>query len=326
MFIKLKAKHIFLINFCIILALTVSSFWFWTGLESKAQEDDAIGIQIRTNPDKYSALRWYEEVKEFEGAPQELRVDGYEAIRDGRTVYVNAGNLSGASFHSNIYLLSYSQDSSPKTADVFAAMLKTWTFNTNLTNPGFCDIATETCRSDDDCRSGYTCTAERCEYDGGASLSCWRDRDCPSGIYCSSEKADVTRRTIRYAHLADIRTRIMDYVDNGGILPELQAGTYVPGISISTWPSWNKTLAFDVDGGEFPVDPLNVMGACASYDVDTCWNENTKNFAGGTATNHGGLEVTGPAGSSFYGYNTANVYSFSQDGIIRCPLDGSSCF
>lgn len=53
---------------------------------------DAIAIRVLPNPKHFSAARWYREQK-FTGSPQSLIVDGFEAIRDGRTVYVNAANI-----------------------------------------------------------------------------------------------------------------------------------------------------------------------------------------------------------------------------------------
>ena len=51
------------------------------------ESSDVIGIRIIPNPNNYSIDRWYKS-QGFSGSPQKLTVDGYEAIRDGRTVYV----------------------------------------------------------------------------------------------------------------------------------------------------------------------------------------------------------------------------------------------
>lgn len=305
-------------------------------LPISAQEGDAIAIQIRPNPQHYSALRWYIEDQQFTGSPQVLKVDGYEAIRDGRTVYVNAGNYEGTVFYSNIYLLSYSQDSDPGTSDVFAQMLKHWTFNTNLIAPadsGTCSLSTLTCVDPADCKDGYTCGGDfKCHLVN--EPTCWRDRDCPEGLFCTSRKAEITRRTLRYANLVDMKVRIMNYRSKHGRNPELLSGSYLPGISLSTWPSWNDSLAKDVDGGQFPLDPLNIMGACSGYDPKTCWNEETKSFFGGNASN---ALINRPVESSFYGYFPGvdnpgaipdvpgQIYSFSPDGLFSCPLNNDAC-
>ncbi len=314
-------------KYLLISIILLSSLIIYLSVPLLAQEGDAIGIQVRANPDRYSALRWYTDVKHFEGAPQSLMVDGYEAVRDGRTVYVNAGNFDNNNFYSNIYLISYSQAAFPRTIDVFADMLKHWTFNTNLINPGddgLCAISTILCHSDDDCQEGYNCHPDnKCHLNDEANFSCWRDSDCPSNIYCNSAKARITRRTKRYANLADIRTEIINFEKTKGSFPALLAGTYIPGISLSTWPSWNNTLAAEVNGGVFPVDPLNIMGDCGgnNYDMRTCWDDVAHTYGGNITANR----VLGPGGSYFYGYNIDEVYSFSPDGTIFCPLDGSAC-
>ncbi|MBI4812446.1 hypothetical protein HY798_03350, partial [Candidatus Falkowbacteria bacterium] len=48
---------------------------------------DAIAIRVIPNYSHYSPSRWYSQ-QGFTGSPQSLTVDGYEAVRDGRTVYV----------------------------------------------------------------------------------------------------------------------------------------------------------------------------------------------------------------------------------------------
>lgn len=55
---------------------------------------DAIGLRVSPNPERYSPLQWYNANIKIKGSPQSFIVDGYEAVRDGRTVYVNAAKLA----------------------------------------------------------------------------------------------------------------------------------------------------------------------------------------------------------------------------------------
>lgn len=55
---------------------------------------DAIGLRVVPNPEHRSPLDWYNKNIKVKGSPQSLIVDGYEAVRDGRTVYVNAANVA----------------------------------------------------------------------------------------------------------------------------------------------------------------------------------------------------------------------------------------
>jgi len=54
---------------------------------------DAIGLRVVPNPEHLSPLAWYYKNIKVKGAPQSMLVDGYEAVRDGRTVYVNAAKI-----------------------------------------------------------------------------------------------------------------------------------------------------------------------------------------------------------------------------------------
>lgn len=143
----------------LILGFFVGNFLVIKSYKNKyanAQTDvspDAIAIRVIPNPNNYSALRWYNEQK-FSGSPQSILVDGYEAVRDGRTVYVNAANTvdtngDGApdELYTNIYLISFNQDAEDATADIFGRILSDWKFNTNLPQPGAgkCSIASEDC-------------------------------------------------------------------------------------------------------------------------------------------------------------------------------------
>jgi len=95
------------------------------------ESPDAIAIRVMPNPDHYSPLVWYGKNIKLQGSPQNLLTDGYEAVRDGRTVYVNAANISGNNLYTNIYIISYNQEAENQTIDVFGQILAHWKFNTN---------------------------------------------------------------------------------------------------------------------------------------------------------------------------------------------------
>src|SRR5512136_739858 len=100
---------------------------------AQTASSDAIAVRVVPNPNHYSIARWYE-AQGFSGSPQSLIVDGYEAIRDGRTVYVAAANIETDTrlIHTNIYLISYNQDPAPNTVDILGQMIAHWKFNDNL--------------------------------------------------------------------------------------------------------------------------------------------------------------------------------------------------
>ena len=126
-------------------------FCFFASLSISAETSpDAIAIRVISNPDYYSPDRWYAE-KGFSGSPQSLTIDGFEAVRDGRTVYVNAANMVDSNgdgsldkMYTNIYLMSYTQDSESATVDIFGQALSHWKFLTNITGTGVCNNTTAT--------------------------------------------------------------------------------------------------------------------------------------------------------------------------------------
>lgn len=116
----------------VLVNLIVLSF-FLAGFSIKAAEvsPDAIAIRVMPNNNHTSPLVWYGENIKVKGSPQNLFVDGYAAVRDGRTVYVNAANISGNDFYTNIYIISYNQEAENPTIDIFGQILAHWQFNTN---------------------------------------------------------------------------------------------------------------------------------------------------------------------------------------------------
>ncbi|MHB8904453.1 MAG: cadherin repeat domain-containing protein, partial [Patescibacteria group bacterium] len=227
-------------------------------LNIKAEQAEAIAVRILENPSHYSSLRWYES-QNFQGSPQSLIVDGYDAVRNGRTVYVDVANVVDKNndgvpdfLYTNILVLSYNQDAGAATVDIFGQLLKNFKFNTNLSDSGVCNK--------------------------NISVSCLNDSDCPTGDYCGSKKAKVIRDVKRWADLGEIKARLDNYKQKYKSYPSIKAGSYVVGKTLSTWPSWQKSLGQEL-GMSLPIDPLNQLGACPGLDPTTCWDEKNQKFA-----------------------------------------------
>jgi cysteine-rich repeat protein len=107
-------------------------------LGQTAKSSDAIAIRVLPNPKHLGPAKWYIEQK-FKGSPQEMVVDGYEAIRDGNIVYVDAANIADGNFYTNIYAISFNLGSEQATSDIFGQILQYWKFNTNIASDGTCD-------------------------------------------------------------------------------------------------------------------------------------------------------------------------------------------
>ncbi len=207
--------------------------------------DDIIGVRIYQNLKNKDPLTWYNEnVVNPSPAVERITIDGYDAVRDDRTIYINAANLvernvclSGPDdgkecgedadcaeeaecglrkfFFTNIYVIAYNQAAATPTVDIFNQMLENWNFNVNL--------------------------IEKVGVLGVEKI-----------------KEQLRRDTIRLSDLNDIKDLLRTYYNRNGQYPTLEAGTFVSGHSISIWPSWQAALGNQL-GAALPVDPLNIM-------------------------------------------------------------------
>ncbi len=288
-----------------VAVLLVAGTLFFSSNSANSQvksESDAIGIRIIPNPNHYSVYRWYQS-QGFSGAPQALTVDGYEALRDGRTVYINAAHVDSAQkiIYTNIYLISYNQDSSSKTTDILGQIISHWKFNDNLSDQvSTCSISATKCAQDSDCSTNQTCSLANGTCLLKEPKSCVVDGDCPTGLFCGSLKAMVIRDLKRIGKIEEIREGLAKYKEVNGVYPLLAAGTYLPGKTTSLWPSWNEVFLPAIGIKTPIVDPVNRFGACSGYDAKTCWNATSKQFVTGA-----GPALALPANSYALAY-TAN--------------------
>ncbi|MEN9557812.1 MAG: hypothetical protein RL141_181, partial [Candidatus Parcubacteria bacterium] len=264
--------------------------------------DDAIGIRIANNPLHLSPLDWYH-AKGFSGNPQPLTVDGYQAIRDGRTVYVSAVNTEGPDaadpngasrdLYSNIYLISYNEGAEAITRQLYDALLSSLTFNINLEAE-----TANACQS----ASGSLDTGE-----GGVPVSCSADWECArfgDDHRCANFKGKIQRDLVRLSDVQDMAKALGTAKAVSGAYPTLPTGSYLPGMSTSRWPSWNEAFRTALAANRAtPVDPVNRFmtcgrcsnggnacvadsdcaagGVCATeegFDPATCWQASSEQF------------------------------------------------
>jgi len=255
------------------------------------ESGDAIGIKVMPNdvvsnsnsmPSHYSPYAWYLRNAPNKGAPSSMMVDGYEAVRDGRTVYVGAANIEPSdavddgTVYTNIYIISYNQDPDPGTTDVFGQLLSFWKFNVMLvekTGNGLClPESNINCDDKKPCKNNDVCVAGKCQ------RYCLLTSDCNSKQYCDSKKSRLIRDVKRMADLFEVNSAIELYNQKNKTYPILKSATYLPGKTVSVWPSWKDTLSKELSA-KLPVDPVNKLGPCDGYDSITCWNEKDKKFA-----------------------------------------------
>ncbi len=168
---------------------------------------DALGLRVSYNSEHLGVARWYKS-KGFNGTPTPMKVDGYDAVKDDRTIYVNAAAMTPAmgkfNLYTNINTLSYTDNAAPETVNVFNQITKNIDFNRNneLQDQSICRDAPNgnvvRCNIDLDCRvnssgtpvatmGGYTCDAvkglcrdkdKKIAPNAGIALGCSTDLDC----------------------------------------------------------------------------------------------------------------------------------------------------
>jgi cysteine-rich repeat protein len=272
---------------------------------------DAIGVRIYENANHLTPAEWYAAQGLAFGSPQSITVDGYDAVQDGRTIYVAAANDSGglSTIYTNIYLISYNDGANPDAVNIYNQLLENLRFNINLEeeNLGICSYqvcsneATKSCTEDSECATegepSAVCTPP---------VSCNKDIDCPrastgpsTGInICRAPKEKLIRDVKRIIDLTKIKKSVETYRVGKGYNPKLDAGTYIRAFSASTWGSWAGVLGGELGGG-LPTDPINQIvgcpakvcsgnpdndcatdvdcneateGKCVAFDTATCWN------------------------------------------------------
>ena len=100
--------------------------------QSDYNVSDAIGLRIFTNLNHVAPIIWYRDNVTNIGTPSIIDVDGYSALQEGRTTYVNASNYNDGDIYTNMFVLSYTQGANNNTQDIFTQMYNNWTFNSNI--------------------------------------------------------------------------------------------------------------------------------------------------------------------------------------------------
>jgi len=236
-------------------------------------------------------------------------VDGYQAIRDGRTVYVGATNLDLTSSHlySDIYALSYSQNASSQTIEIFNRILDpaqqkgVWYFNPEpeFTNQRICRNVGYFENSNTLCGTSLTpitdigetqstyCDAisNANDCNNATTYGCyWSNElnDCLASpclpIYChnnfecpnlecNAAKEEVIRDAKRFADLREVQIALRNYFRSSSEYPTLQSGTYIPQTTFSLWPSWQDNFGAALNGLSYR-DPINRFVGCSEYYCD----------------------------------------------------------
>lgn len=89
--------------------------------------------------------------------------------------------------------------------------------------------------------------------------SCSANSDCITNQVCSAQKDKLQRDFERLQDMKQISDSLNNYkLAHGNTYPDLKAGTYLTGQTISTWPSWS--VLGNAVGSSLPSDPINKLG------------------------------------------------------------------
>ncbi|MDD3725318.1 MAG: FISUMP domain-containing protein, partial [Bacteroidales bacterium] len=167
--------------------------------------------------------------------------------------------------------------------------------------------------------------------------------------HCNSLKAGLIRDINRLGKLSQIEEKLEAYKKVEGSYPDLSEGSYLPGVTISVWPSWTDNFRELLGLNTLVVDPVNSLGSCPGFEPGTCWNPQTKRFFDSQLTLPSGsyamIYRALPGGVSYnlcatfetpaLGYDTANALLTSrncaskggyQGGVINQPPSLISSF
>lgn len=234
---------------------------------------EAIGLRILGNPAHLSLPNWYKS-QGLGGVPQSIAdIDGYPAIRDGNTVYINFANVTKDCseagcfpnlIFTNILAISYSEGGGTAIQNIFNQIIRYLKFNENF-------------------------------YPHSPSL--YSDLSLAEK---KTKERQLRRDVIRWQDLTDVALLLEKYKEAGEAdYPRIGAGTFLPGLTVSAWPSWNTVLGNEL-GQALPRDPLNSFG-----DVDfKCSNVTGMNLSDQTCWDggeNGGFVC--PEDSHIYWYN-----------------------
>lgn len=302
---KSSNKYPSLFTFFLLSILFFGGFFLVFPNKETSGETDAVAIRVIPNPNHYSPSLWFER-QGFSGPKQSLLVDGYEAIRSGTTVYVNVANVVDTNndniidtLFTNIYMISSTEDSTRDTQEIFSQILNNWKFNTNINPVGSCNKEIE----------------KACVYDG----------DCKTEDYCTGKKARIIRDVKRLSDAVLIKEALEEYKQKNNHYPILAAGSYLPNVSLSVWPSWSEAFSKEL-AKTIAKDPLNILGDCPGYNEKTCWNEVSKEFVTDIkagiipVSSHVYLYLTDPKGASYdYCFTTDSGYIDENNGACLGP-------
>ena len=243
---------------------------------------DVIGVRVMRNAEHLSINDWYQTyAPNPEITGQLFETDGYQAMQVGNTVYISAANVdvAGAEIYTNIYIISHNIGARESTREIFERMLANMDFSINIDSVNVCHAdATRSCQNMFDCADLVPAT---CDADG---LQLRRDTKRLNDLIEIKGLLDSYGQAYKACNNnSNISCINDDQCPDGGLCvpyyPLLNSGTYINGMSVTRWPSWQEEFSQTLSTPALPQDPVNRFAGCPDgFDSDTCWDDLNSDF------------------------------------------------
>jgi hypothetical protein len=105
--------------------------FFVTDSSGNRVGSDTIGIRVMENELNLPPDLWYKRAVGEDPHGQSTTVDGFPALRVGRSTYVTIANVSGAGMYPDMFIISYSDNATGETVSIYNQLIKNIHFTTN---------------------------------------------------------------------------------------------------------------------------------------------------------------------------------------------------
>jgi hypothetical protein len=188
-----------------------------------AQFSGVIGVQVWRNPNRLAPLDWYRSQNFTQGSPKSDKVDGFPALTEGSSIYVSAPNYKEGAVNPSAYVNVYLLSYGQGNDWTTKEIAKRLAANWKFLSTLPDNIA------------------------GGPATA----------------KEQLSRDNERLTSLGTVINSLQKYHSTNGYYPDLSSGTFLPGHSVSAWPSWQQTLSKALNTS-LPIDPLNTFNTSAN--------------------------------------------------------------
>lgn len=298
---------------------------------------DSIGVRVFSNPKYLSPMAWFKS-QGFTGTPKAAKLDGYEAVQTGTTIYAAAANRNGANLYSNIYVISFNSDAGKEAQEIFDLVLQNFRLNANdtgvtgVSHVGLCKSGSAfippggpfvSCTWDGDC-------LDQCKPDGKCSVSnkvCdpkLGNAECtvPDPIapaFCDADKQKLIRDTKRLADITEMVTTFEKYGNTNGRCAVTKSQSCVVSQNSKGGTPQNPACpGTETCIPSYPTIQAGTFVPSMSNSIWSSWNSTLGNAVGGALPTDPLNQFWGQCKNVGAGYDSATCWNSTQ-GKFLCP-------